>query len=452
MLEELLIQILSLEKENRLYDIRIEKFSVYRIFRFRLRNEFIKSVYSNFTNDTRSDSRKLYVIVLNILYSFIDIIKLLVYKYKADNVFFPHFRLYNVQGKLYEKFTDPFIAKSDVEFSSIIFQQSYRFNYRNNRIHKPILFQFEFVYVFSVLLSILLFPYFYLKYYSLISLLSNRIFTAFSINCDKSSMIFKLGKFKIISLFLKLIFKRLCVKRVFIVDKECFFPQIYAAHSLGIPVFEFQHGVTLGPTVLYYGDYDSFSDPDYFLTFGKVWSRSSYFSLPEYRILNIGFPFREYLKNYSITKRKDSVLIISSPEYTSEIVAFILNLADLNKNINFHFRCHPQEQLSKSDFSKISTRNNILISDKSIDSNIELQFYDYVIGVESTVLFEASSYGKYVGFLSSISRSGSILFNSFFSVKDPISFTEFYNSCQLFENEFFSDFNFKVLDKILNNV
>ena len=78
MLEELLIQILSLEKENRLYDIRIEKFSVYRIFRFRLRNEFIKSVYSNFTNDTRSDSRKLYVIVLNIfliiLISFIDII------------------------------------------------------------------------------------------------------------------------------------------------------------------------------------------------------------------------------------------------------------------------------------------------------------------------------------------------------------------------------------------
>lgn len=452
MLEELLIKILSLEKENKLYDIKLGEFSLYRIFRFKLRNEYIKSVDSTFTKDSRSDSRKFYVIILNILYSFIDIIKLFISRNKVDNVFFPHFRLYNVQGKLFEKFTDPFIDKSNVESSSIIFQQSYRLNYRKNRIHKSILFQFEFVYVFSIFLSILFFPYFYLKYYPLINNISKIIFVTFSISCNKKTMIFKLGKFKIISFFLRLIFKRLHVRRVFIVDRECFFPQIYAAHCLGIPVFEFQHGVTLGPTVLYYGDYDRFSDPDYFLTFGKIWTHSSYFSLPETRILDIGFPFREYLSNYTIEKRKNSVLVISSPKYTSEIVAFILNLSILYRNINFYFRCHPQEQLSESDFLKISTRNNILISDKSVDSNIELQSYDYVMGVESTVLFEAASFGKFVGFLASISTSNRELYYSFFSVKDSDSFAEFYNSCQSFKNDFFSDFNFKVLDKILDNV
>ena len=145
-------------------------------------------------------------------------------------------------------------------------------------------------------------------------------------------------------------------------------------------------------------------------------------------------------------------MVISSPKYTSEIVAFILNLSILYRNINFYFRCHPQEQLSESDFLKISTRNNILISDKSVDSNIELQSYDYVMGVESTVLFEAASFGKFVGFLASISTSNRELYYSFFSVKDSDSFAEFYNSCQSFKNDFFSDFNFKVLDKILDNV
>lgn len=53
-------------------------------------------------------------------------------------------------------------------------------------------------------------------------------------------------------------------QNVYVVNRMVCLPQIIAAHQCGLMVLEFQHGITMGVTTLYAGQYDAVADPDYF--------------------------------------------------------------------------------------------------------------------------------------------------------------------------------------------
>lgn len=182
------------------------------------------------------------------------------------------------------------------------------------------------------------------------------------------------------------------------VNRDSFKSQIFAAHQLGLKVYELQHGVTMGPTVLYSGFFNPVIDPDYFLTFGAMW-KGELFAMPVDRTINIGFAYKNYIQslNVKISKGIESVLVISSPAITEEIVTIVEKLAILYPMNKFYFRTHPQENLSVSQKERLTLCFKCFLFGKSIESNIEILSYEHVIGTNSSVLFEALSLGKNVG-------------------------------------------------------
>lgn len=80
-------------------------------------------------------------------------------------------------------------------------------------------------------------------------------------------------------------------QNVYVVNRMVCLPQIIAAHQCGLMVLEFQHGITMGVTTLYAGQYDAVADPDYFLVFSEFW-RGNQFAIPQDRITNIGWAYK----------------------------------------------------------------------------------------------------------------------------------------------------------------
>lgn len=175
-------------------------------------------------------------------------------------------------------------------------------------------------------------------------------------------------------------------------------PQIVAAHSCGLIVAEFQHGVTMGLTILYSGHYDKVADPDYFLAFGEAW-KGPQFAIPVEKIINIGWAFKDMFENTSssVLPKLNTCLVISSPDITAKLLGAILSLAAKYPHVNFHIRCHPQESYKNEERAKIESVPNIMIVDNTIDSSSAIKNYTYVIGENSSVLFEALSMEKLVG-------------------------------------------------------
>ena len=262
------------------------------------------------------------------------------------------------------------------------------------------LYQVECFTMFTFMVSLVLLVFFYFgKTRKDIDILIKKIRRLQSVaGKDRFKMYFNFVNFYVLSFYYRQIFKKLKCKRIFVVNRDSFKSQIFAAHQLGLKVYELQHGVTMGPTVLYSGFFNPVIDPDYFLTFGAMW-KGELFAMPVDRTINIGFAYKNYIQslNVKISKGIESVLVISSPAITEEIVTIVEKLAILYPMNKFYFRTHPQENLSVSQKERLTLCLNVFYSDKSIESNIEILSYEHVIGTNSSVLFEALSLGKNVG-------------------------------------------------------
>ena len=214
----------------------------------------------------------------------------------------------------------------------------------------------------------------------------------------------------------------------------------------------------MGDTILYTGDYRKEIDPDYFLTFGSIWTGPQ-FGIPEKRIKCIGWGYREMLQiNQSTSVLDKTILVISTPQITKEIVELTAQWAQWWDHLQFHLRLHPQEELSPQQEELLGQYQNIQISDTKIDSFIALQSYSHVVGDISSVLFEALSMGKLVGKLNFgifASRSTPSQYYEDFSIintpKDLLSFAEQKN-LNHHSDKFYTDFdaayfNHQILDK-----
>lgn len=189
-------------------------------------------------------------------------------------------------------------------------------------------------------------------------------------------------------------------QRVLLVYRESYFGLIAACKRYHIPVAEFQHGITLDNTVSFTGEYDSRIDPDYFLTFGNYW-KGRHFGMVEERTFCIGWAYGKYMAAIAKTEQnnEDAILVISSPEISDYILDAVELLHKWNPSVKFHIRLHPCETYNEMQAERLSKIPQAEVVDNSNDSAKVLPQYNYVIGENSSVLYEALSLGCKVGLL-----------------------------------------------------
>jgi hypothetical protein len=392
-------EFLEIERTHGFYDEKICGVSIWHYYRYYYRYKYVSAKTGAAHNTSKLPLHlKVRRSVLNVVHSFSSLTKLVASGRQIQNLFFAFPRLLCRDGVYFDKFTDPVIPSLYPE-GTRIFQFSFSSTYVGKRRNEELVSNIECLYVLSALLS----PFYALwRLFSFDFIKINRLFKKVKKDMPlnwKDYLFFHTFylRSKMMQKLLKIVFRRLKVERLFGVERKVFENAIFAAHQLGIPVYEFQHGVTFGDTALYSGPNCPELDPDYFLSFGEIWNGPQFGISPD-NIINVGWAYKdEVIGLIGNEVKKDAVLIISSPEITRELLQTTEELAKMYPKYHFDIRCHPMEKYSAEQQAVVDGYPNISMSDKSVDSNIAVGQYDYVLGTNSTVIYEALSLGKKVG-------------------------------------------------------
>lgn len=363
---------------------------VYNQFRWKYRNSRSSTVKPNI---------QIWEIVRNFFVSLIGVTKLLLTRRKFDNVFFPHPRLFFVNDRYMERFSDSLIENAGIQDCSIIFER------HQNGIHKRPRYHSELVVYLDVIddLAMFLIPFTKIwiksRYNNSVQDLYQKLDMAFHLN-DKAyiDFIYKAVTHFVVSRWLiKPVLNCISPKRCFFAPRGTFDYAVSLCKDKGISTIELEHGIVLGPSDLYSGEYDVRIDPDFFFVFGAD-NIGTQYGMPLDRVVNVGFPYKNFIQGI---KHKDFgdeiVLVISEPGITERILNVLIEILKLYPEYTFHFRCHPQEKISNKLLNKINGIKNIKVVDNKIESFIALNQYKTVIGEISSVLFEAMSLHKKVG-------------------------------------------------------
>lgn len=171
------------------------------------------------------------------------------------------------------------------------------------------------------------------------------------------------------------------------------------AKELGIPVVELQHG-TMGKEHIAYNFLKKRrlkSFPDYIFTFSQYDKKAARFPLTSDRIYAVGYPemenkIIEYKKLFKKKKKKKILFISQTIKEIFEYAAELSNRIDLEK-FEIIIKLHPREIGNwRKEFGKIINGSKVTI----IDNNKNIYYYlaqaDYVVGIFSTVLLEATMF------------------------------------------------------------
>lgn len=414
-------------------------------FRWRYLNYKAKTI-----NKEISPIHQLY----NFFKSFISFINLLINRPHYDNLIFPHPRLYMVNNYFMDRLTDPLIDFSNIRKSYLILERHQNGIHKKPRLHSNKVIYLDFITDLSLILKVLIYPYIKLKYKKSVNNIFYKLAEAYNIDQSYCKMFYSyLSSFYISYCFISPILSALSPKRVFVVPNATFNYVTARCKKKGIKVYEIQHGITIGKTVLYSGKYCPALDPDYFLVFGKS-SVSENFGIPLDKVINIGFAYKDYVKHIMHEQYDDNtILVLSEPDISTKIVDTLLLLTESNPNYIFHIRCHPQETISKQDIEKLKDKP-IQVIDNREESFIAISKYKNVLGENSSSVFEAISLGKKVARLN---------FNGFHSIIDGVynigmlincvdDFTDFMANTLIDENNvnrinnIYSDFNSDIVN------
>lgn len=351
---------------------------------------------------------------------------------KHLSVFFPFNRLSCINGKYFDKFVDPVIEESNIINSNYIIVDPNNYVGNYDRVHRDHTISNE-----GRTISFQVLKYFYkiiaqLKYGKTIRALFSCVKSLFELPDSYISVFYSeialyLAKFRYYHIW----FNILNPSRVFVVLREGYFPQIAVCKKKGIPVAEFQHGITVDKTVSYAGGYDSRIDPDYFFVFGDFW-RGPQFGMPTDKIFCIGWAYGKYLSNINSDVAKmqtNAILVISSPEISDAVLDALSVLSDAKGDYVFHIRLHPCETYNESQMLKLSKISKAIIVDNKNDSAVVLPKYENVIGENSSVVYEALSVGCKVGMLNLCNLKPAIdlpeIKDNFFIIHNVLDFENF---------------------------
>ena len=170
-----------------------------------------------------------------------------------------------------------------------------------------------------------------------------------------------------------------------------------AAKELGIKVIEMQHGRINAHEAYWYEDQAKIGKllPDYFFTYGQWWNEQ--INLPEFcKVIPVGNAYLEKQVDIYKKEKKDHLVIsvFSNPQNGKTLLEFIYNIQDycLEHNIEILYKLHPNEsKVWKTEYPELSEMKSTKIYDSGSVYDV-LSQSDIIIGINSTVFFEALAY------------------------------------------------------------
>lgn len=393
--QSLITDICHKEIECGCYNTQVNGISVYGLIRRLARNHLFKRE-GLITLDSKIKTNKL-AVILNFLISIFQILKILILRKTFSHVYYAFPRVDKVNGLFMDKFTDPIIAEChDGDF--VIFEQGRSGIHKKPRINSSNIIFVDCIAVLSRFFSLATYSLFKRKHHHEYGVFKTSVQKAFGkdFNCDELFKYFTICYYHIC--ILSFILKKIKAKTIIGPARDYMALKFAAAHRLGMKAFELQHGIGFEKSLMYSGYEYELCMPDYFLAFGDNNPKDVY-GINESKMINIGWAFQDYLDNIAIKDNitENAVLVVSEPEISENILNATISLADEYKNIMFYFRPHPHEELSPAQIESISQINNIMVQDRSVNVLVVLHTFKYVIGENSTVLYEALASGKKVG-------------------------------------------------------
>jgi len=451
--KEYIKEIFKKEIVSEIYKYKVFGVPIWRLIRHKIRSSLLKN---NANSNNKSVSLEINLIYYcKSIFSFVYKSIFFFLHGKVENVVFAFPRLAKVNGKFLDKYTDPLINLALKEQSYLIFQRSFSFEKLLNRIHKNRVLYIDGLNILSYFISVFISPFVLIIYrYKIKKIL---FFIKKSLNYNpkarlKTFIVHKVSIFIIETFMYTTLFLILRPKRIYIVNREIFFSAIKAAKFLKIPVLELQHGITFTETVNFTGNYDTAIDPDIFLSMGTIYE-AKYFGMTKNRMINIGYSYMEYVKQFqSKNLNSDRVLIVSSPEITKHTFELAIYLSIKYPQREFYFRCHPQEGLSGIQKQSINKIDNLSIQDNTQESLFSMIDFKYIIGENSTVLYEALLLNKTVGILNYPPfNSFSNRTNVFFNINKKNKFDSYFDFIPNYNNyhsNFYTKFNLDLINSL----
>ncbi|MDD7262945.1 MAG: hypothetical protein SPI90_10910 [Fusobacterium mortiferum] len=209
--------------------------------------------------------------------------------------------------------------------------------------------------------------------------------------------------FKFEKIFFRRFFKKKNIKKIYLTCSYGKEGIIAAARELGIKVIEFQHGIISKYHFGYNYPLDIYIPylPDEIYIFSEYWKSKG---IPKQCITKIyGYPYiwEEIKNNQKNIINKGQVLFISQGSIGKKLSKKVVEFAKINKDMKIIFRLHPGEVEIWKEKYKILFENykklNIEISFPKESLYSLLCSSEYVIGVYSTVIYEALNLKKKVG-------------------------------------------------------
>lgn len=393
MYEDLLKDVCQREQENGCYDCYIDGISLYNYLKRRYRQLAVKEkgINHNGVNGLKS----LFLVIKVTMKSLWQLAKISVKKPKCNNFIHAFSRMDSIKGEYVDKFTDPLIDYSSIGDSYIIFQRGWK--HPQPRIHNSKVIYSDGIYVMAMFWAIIYGPVFKLKHKKELARLFETLLKVFpDVSLSRKVVIRTILYSLTITRIYGRLFRILKVKNALAPSRADFLFIIPAAKKNHVQMLELQHGITYDETITYSGFRDPMFTPDRFLSFGNM-PRNDVYGIDEKNIVNIGWAFNEYIKSIQTESFVNSVLVVSEPSHNEQLFESMYKLSKENPGISFYFRPHPLERISATQQSIIDTTSNIKVDDNSCNIWVSLLKYKHVMGVDSTVLYEALSMGKIVG-------------------------------------------------------
>lgn len=394
-LDEIIQQLCKREEKAGCYDYKIDGVGIYNLIRFKTRNTYLQAKGYNFVE--KYSGGNVFQAVKSILVSGFQLLKIRMLRKKYDALFYPFLRLDNVNGLYLDKFTDPIVECCGLD-NYIIFERGRRGLHLKPRVHQNNVVYTNWIDIKAELIAKLSRQKFERKHRDVV----NQFFRSLDIvlegnEYDRDYLLNRLIYNMSIQKSYTNLFHVMGVKKVFAPSRVNIVCQIYAARKNNIKIYEFQHGITYGETALYSGYRDPMFVPDGFLAFGDTQPCNVY-GIDESKIYNVGWAFQDYLDNRNMGKEvsENDVLVISGPCLTDKILNATIHLAELFPGICFVIRPHPAEVVTDAHREIASKYANILWQDPKINVAVAMTQFNHLIGENSTVLYEALTYGKKV--------------------------------------------------------
>ena len=388
------------EIQEKCYDVKIDGIAIYNFVRRPLYEGYIRQFGSHI--HYRSPNTSKYRQRLSAIYSLFQILVLFIKRKQIKYFIYPFCRMDRINEEYLDKFTDPLIDYTSIGDNCIVFEAGNNGLHKKPRRHNKKVVYADCIRVISRRITLLRHKSFLHKHTQEFNSLFEKIENTFpGINYDKEFIAYWIYNRFLEYKIYKFIFHKLGTKVLIAPSRNDFQHIIPAAKQSGMQVFELQHGFTKSYSITYSGYHDPMFTPDYFFAYGNLSVNNNYgIDIDKIKVIGWAFDFFLSQENSKIEKKKETdILMIADPLETEKLIDTCILLARKYPTINFYYRPHPGEILDESLKVKLTNENNIYLDDNSQNILVTLKGFTHVIGVNSTVLNEAVTYGKKVGVL-----------------------------------------------------